>query len=85
MRTLLAEPRALLLDEPFGKLDRALRDRFREFVFEHARAAGLPTLLVTHDEADAEAAAGAVVAFPETGPSAPPNVVPLPGTRRRPA
>jgi len=72
MRTLLAEPRALLLDEPFGKLDRALRDRFRRFVFGHARAAGLPTLLVTHDEADAEAAAGAVVDFPEAGPSASP-------------
>ena len=43
----VAEPRALLLDEPFGKLDRPLRDRFRRFVFEHARAAGLPTLLVT--------------------------------------
>jgi putative thiamine transport system ATP-binding protein len=85
MRTLLAEPRALLLDEPFGKLDRALRDRFRAFVFEHARAAGLPTLLVTHDEADAAAAGGAVIAFPEAGPSAPPNVVPLSGVRRRPA
>ena len=83
MRTLLSEPRALLLDEPFGKLDRALRDRFRGFVFDHARAAGLPTLLVTHDEADAAAAGGAIVAFPE--PSRPPNVVPLPGTRRRPA
>jgi putative thiamine transport system ATP-binding protein len=85
MRTLLAEPRALLLDEPFGKLDRPLRDRFRRFVFEHARAAGLPTLLVTHDETDAAAAAGAVVAFPEAPPPAPPNVVPLPGARRRPA
>ena len=85
MRTLLAEPRALLLDEPFGKLDRPLRDRFRRFVFEHARAAGLPTLLVTHDEADAAAAAGAVVAFPAGGPSAPANVVPLPGTKRWPA
>ena len=85
MRTLLAEPRALLLDEPFGKLDRALRDRFRRFVFEHARAAGLPTLLVTHDEADAVAAGGAVVAFPATAGSAPPNVVSLPGTKRRPA
>jgi putative thiamine transport system ATP-binding protein len=85
MRTLLAEPRALLLDEPFGKLDRPLRARFRRFVFEHARAAGLPTLLVTHDETDAAAADGAVVAFPEPPASAPPNVVPLPGTRRRPA
>jgi putative thiamine transport system ATP-binding protein len=85
MRTLLAEPRALLLDEPFGKLDRPLRDRFRRFVFEHARAAGLPTLLVTHDEADAAAAAGAVVAFPEAPAAAPQNVVPLPGARRRPA
>jgi putative thiamine transport system ATP-binding protein len=85
MRTLLAEPRTLLLDEPFGKLDRALRDRFRAFVFEHARAAGLPTLLVTHDEADANAAAGAVIAFPEASRPAPPNVVPLPGVRRRPA
>jgi putative thiamine transport system ATP-binding protein len=85
MRTLLAEPRALLLDEPFAKLDRTLRDRFRRFVFEHARAAGLATLLVTHDEADAAAAAGAVMAFPEASRSAPPNVVPLPGMRRRPA
>jgi putative thiamine transport system ATP-binding protein len=85
MRTLLAEPRALLLDEPFGKLDRALRDRFRAFVFEHARAAGLPTLLVTHDEADAHAAAGAVIAFPEASRPVPPNVVPLSGVRRRPA
>ena len=85
MRTLLAEPRALLLDEPFGKLDRALRDRFRRFVFEHARAAGLPTLLVTHDEADAAAAGGAVVAFPEPPASDARNVVPLPGSRRRPA
>jgi putative thiamine transport system ATP-binding protein len=84
MRTLLAEPRALLLDEPFGKLDRTLRDRFRRFVFDHARAAGLPTLLVTHDEADAAAAGGAVVAFPGVAPSARPNVLPLPG-RQRPA
>jgi putative thiamine transport system ATP-binding protein len=85
MRTLLSEPRALLLDEPFGKLDRALRDRFRDFVFDHARAAGLPTLLVTHDEADAVAAGGAVVAFPEPPSAAPTSVLPLLGARRRPA
>lgn len=59
LRTLLAEPRALLLDEPFGKLDADLRDAFRGFVFEHARARGLPMVLVTHDRSDADAALAA--------------------------
>jgi len=61
MRTLLAAPRCLLLDEPFGKLDQSLREKVRRFVFDHARDAGLPTLLVTHDKADADAAAGPIV------------------------
>ncbi len=55
MRTLLAEPRALLLDEPFNRLDAQLRGDFRRFVFEHAADRGLPTLLVTHDPADVPA------------------------------
>ncbi len=62
MRTLVAAPRALLLDEPFGKLDARLRDDVRRFVFRHARAEGLPTLLVTHDAADASAAGGRILA-----------------------
>ena len=61
MRTLLARPRALLLDEPFSKLDADLRQQVRGFVFDTARARDLPVLLVTHDEADAEAAGGEVV------------------------
>ena len=61
LRTLLARPRILLLDEPFGKLDAALREEFRGFVFEHARRLGLPTLLVTHDAMDAQAAGGRVL------------------------
>jgi putative thiamine transport system ATP-binding protein len=67
MRTLLAEPRALLLDEPFSKLDAGLRARMRDFVFAHARRRALPTLLVTHDPADAAAAAGRVVALDPQG------------------
>jgi len=61
LRTLLAEPHALLLDEPFAKLDVALRDRFRRFVFDHAKGQGLATLLVTHDPADARAAGGPLI------------------------
>lgn len=62
MRTLLAEPRALLLDEPFSKLDAQLRVQFRAFVFEHAARLHIPTLLVTHDVADVPAG-GRVVAL----------------------
>ena len=65
MRTLLAEPRALLLDEPFAKLDSALRQEFRGFVLAHARARDLPTLMVTHDPADAAASGGPVVLLGE--------------------
>ncbi len=61
LRTLLAEPGALLLDEPFGKLDAELRQRFRAFVFEHAAMRNLPVLLVTHDASDAAAAGGRVI------------------------
>ena len=52
MRALLARPQALLLDEPFSKLDATLRDQFRAFVFEHLRDSGVPAVLVTHDAAD---------------------------------
>jgi putative thiamine transport system ATP-binding protein len=61
MRTLLARPEALILDEPFSRLDVALREQVREVVFAEARKYGLPVLLVTHDPADAEAAGGAIV------------------------
>jgi putative thiamine transport system ATP-binding protein len=68
MRTLLSEPRALLLDEPFNKLDAQLRDDVRRFVFDHALERAIPILLVTHDEADARAAGGPVLRFGAGGP-----------------
>ena len=61
LRTLLAEPSALLLDEPFSRLDADLRAQIRAFTFDRARQAGIPTLLVTHDAEDARAAGGPVL------------------------
>jgi putative thiamine transport system ATP-binding protein len=60
-RVLLSAPRMLLLDEPFSKLDAGLRSQMRELVFAKARTSHLPVVLVTHDEADAEAAGGPVI------------------------
>jgi putative thiamine transport system ATP-binding protein len=59
LRVLLSEPRALLLDEPFSKLDMTLRDRFRSLVFQSATH--LPVLLVSHDAQDSVAAGGDVL------------------------
>jgi len=61
LRLLLSEPRAALLDEPFARLDSALRADLRTLVFDGLRAAALPAMLVTHDAADAAAAGGPVV------------------------
>jgi putative thiamine transport system ATP-binding protein len=52
MRALLAEPQVLLLDEPFSKLDAALRAQLRPWVFAHVRERRIPVVLVTHDEQD---------------------------------
>jgi putative thiamine transport system ATP-binding protein len=51
-RALLAQPQALLLDEPFSKLDAPLRVRMRDLVFTLIRQRQIPALLVTHDPGD---------------------------------
>jgi putative thiamine transport system ATP-binding protein len=55
MRALLAKPKAILLDEPFSKLDQALRSHMRDYVFGHIKARGIPAVLVTHDREDTPA------------------------------
>ena len=53
MRTLLAEPDALLMDEAFSALDPERRQAFGSFVREQVRLREIPALLVSHDAGDA--------------------------------
>lgn len=63
LRTLVSNPRVLLMDEPFSKLDKALRDQIREWVFARVKAEGIPAVMVTHDDEDVAAANGPTVAL----------------------
>jgi len=63
MRTLLAEPQVLLMDEAFSALDPALRQGFGLFVRDRIRDRQIPALLVSHDPADANLADGAPISL----------------------
>ena len=56
-RALAREPKVLLLDEPLAALDAPTRADVRSYLRSFLRELGLPTLLVTHDYADAVALA----------------------------
>ena len=59
-RALARDPRVLLLDEPLSALDPHTRDGVRQELAGHLGELALPTLLVTHDVADAIALADRV-------------------------
>ncbi|MCL4127790.1 UNVERIFIED_CONTAM: hypothetical protein GTU68_038091 [Idotea baltica] len=61
VRMLLSNPKALLLDEAFSRLDAELRAQVRDLVFQTAKARALPVLMVTHDADDAAAAGGIIL------------------------
>ena len=60
LRVLLSGPSAVLLDEPFSRLDASTRAQTRTVVFEEIRKRLLPAVLVTHDAEDVAAAGGPV-------------------------
>jgi NitT/TauT family transport system ATP-binding protein len=59
-RALAAEPKVLLLDEPFGALDIQIRESMQEFLHQLWRQTGLTALLITHDLEEALLLAGQV-------------------------
>lgn len=52
-RALAPRPRILLLDEPLGSLDRALRDRLLDELADVLRRSGATVVHVTHDRGEA--------------------------------
>jgi len=64
-RALITQPRVLLLDEPFSALDADLRVALRDEFRWRIQAAGMATLLVTHDEQEARALANRAVRLVE--------------------
>ena len=52
-RVIAVQPRALLLDEPFGAIDRRLRDEMQVEVRKLQQKLGITTLFVTHDQQEA--------------------------------
>lgn len=65
-RALAIRPRALLLDEPLSALDAITREQVRSTLGAHLARLSIPSLVVTHDPADAMAIAPQL-AFLEQG------------------
>jgi iron(III) transport system ATP-binding protein len=52
-RTIVVEPRVLLLDEPLSNLDANLRVQMRQDLLKLQRRLGITTIFVTHDQEEA--------------------------------
>ena len=66
-RTMVAEPRVVLLDEPLTGLDRELHDRLAVELGQILRDSGSTALLVTHDQDEAALIADRVALLDELG------------------
>ena len=62
-RTLITEPKLVLLDEPLSALDADLRRRLAAQIREWQRKIGFTAIMVTHDVTEAETVADEIVRF----------------------
>lgn len=62
-RTLITQPKLVLLDEPLSALDADLRQRLAKQIREWQKTMGFTAIMVTHDLAEAEAVADKIVRF----------------------
>lgn len=64
-RSLIVNPRVLLLDEPFGALDANVRRDLRRWLRRLQKEIGVTTILVTHDQEEALEVADRIVLMNE--------------------
>ena len=62
-RTLIIQPKLVLLDEPLSALDADLRRRLAQQLRDWQKKIGFTAIMVTHDENEAEAVADKIVRF----------------------
>ena len=81
-RALMAQPRILLMDEPFGALDAQTREVMHDLILHVCALEGCTVLFVTHDVEEAIYLGQRVVLMaPRPGRIDSTHDVPLPGTR----
>ena len=62
-RTLIIEPKLVLLDEPFSALDTELRHKLASALKQWQKSLGFTSIMVTHDEMEAQAVGDRVINF----------------------
>ena len=60
-RTLITEPKLVLLDEPFSALDTDLRHRMATWLRDRQKKLGFTAIMVTHDQTEAQTVSDKIV------------------------